>query len=83
MFSLQRVRISPLGVSRRVTVPAPTTWRIVPLLAGLVLFLFGIGADQRAAHRPAAFPGLMVILIGLVVAGPWLTAQAARLLGGS
>src|SRR5262249_31941931 len=27
------------------------------------------------------FPGLIVILIGLVVGGPWLTAQAARLLG--
>jgi hypothetical protein len=27
-----------------------------------------------------AFPGLIIILIGLVVGGPWTTAQAARLL---
>src|SRR5580693_7128436 len=42
LLSLLRVRISPLGVSRRVTPPMPTPWRIVPLGVGLVLFIFGL-----------------------------------------
>jgi ABC-type antimicrobial peptide transport system permease subunit len=80
LISLRRVRISPLGVSRRVTPPAPTAWRIVPLLAGVGLFLYGISITNSKQIGSPAFPGLLVILIGLVVGGPWLTAQAARLL---
>ena len=81
LLSLRRVRISPLGVSRRVTPPAPTLWRIVPLLVGIVLFIVGLARTTAQSIGAAAFPGLIVILIGLVVGGPWLTAQAARLFG--
>ena len=81
LLSLRRVRISPLGVSRRVTPPAPGVWRIVPLLAGVALFIFGLEKTTKQSIGVPLFPGLIVILIGLVVGGPWLTAQAARLLG--
>jgi hypothetical protein len=81
LLSLRRVRISPLGVSRRVTPPAPTAWRIAPLLAGIFLFVFGLAKTSRQTIGGPALPGLLVILIGLVVGGPWLTAQAARLFG--
>ena len=39
------------------------------------------GATTRQSIGAPALPGLLVILIGLVVGGPWLTAQAARLFG--
>src|SRR5580692_2426707 len=81
LVSLQRVRISPLGVSRRVTPPTPSPWRIAPLVAGLVLFVFGLAKTSTRSIGAPAFPGLIIILIGLVVGGPWLTAQAARLFG--
>ena len=81
LVSLQRVRISPLGVSRRVTPPAPSPWRIAPLLAGLALFVFGLARTNAQSIGGPALPGLLIILIGLVVGGPWLTAQAARLFG--
>ena len=81
LFSLQRVRISPLGVSRRVRVPLPTTWRIVPLLVGIVLFVLGLLGTNKQSIGAPAFPGLIVILIGLMVAGPLLTARAARFFG--
>jgi ABC-type antimicrobial peptide transport system permease subunit len=81
LLSLRRVRISPLGVSRRVTPPAPTAWRIAPLLAGIVLLIVGLDLTSAKSIGAPAFPGLIVILIGLVVGGPWLTAQAARLFG--
>jgi hypothetical protein len=81
LVSLQRVRISPLGVSRRVTPPAPSPWRIAPLVAGLALFIFGLARTNAQSIGGPALPGLLIILIGLVVGGPWLTAQAARLFG--
>ena len=31
--ALRRVRLSPLGVARRATPPAPRAWRVIPLLA--------------------------------------------------
>jgi hypothetical protein len=80
LVSLQRVRISPLGVSRRITPRPPSVWRIIPLLLGVALFLFGISTTNSKQIGGPAFPGLLVILIGLVVSGPWLTAQTARLL---
>jgi hypothetical protein len=78
LVSLRRVRISPLGVTRRATPPAPSVWRLVPLVAGIALFLFGLHVTNTKTIGAPTFPGLLVILIGLVVAGPWLTAAAAR-----
>jgi hypothetical protein len=81
LISLQRVRISPLGVTRRVRVPVPTIWRIVPLVAGIAMFVWGLAQTTTQSIGKPALPGLIVILIGLMVGGPWLTAQAARLFG--
>ena len=81
VLSLRQVRISPLGVSRRMTPPAPGVWTIAPLVLGVVLVLLGIATTNSQGIGAPLFPGLIVILIGLVVAGPWLTDQAARLLG--
>lgn len=79
LLSLRRVRISPMGVTRKVTPPSPTAWRVVPLLFGIVLFILGLAQTGRQSIGKPALPGLLVIMIGLVVGGPWLTAQAARL----
>jgi hypothetical protein len=79
LISLRRVRISPLGVSRRQTPPAPGIVRISLLVLGIALFVFGIATTTPESIGPATFPGLLLVLVGLVVAGPWLTAQAARL----
>jgi hypothetical protein len=80
MMSLRRVRVSPLGVSRKVSPPAPRTWRILPLIAGILLFAAGLAATTHKSIGAAAFPGLLIIMVGLVVGGPWITARAARLL---
>jgi hypothetical protein len=83
LLSLRRVRISPLGVTRRATPPAPRAWRLVPLLLGIVLFVVGLAITTPRSIGAPAFPGLILILIGLAVGGPWLTTQAARLLARS
>ncbi|MBN6051634.1 hypothetical protein JYK22_06765 [Nonomuraea sp. RK-328] len=38
LWSLRRMRITPLGVARREPPPAPSAWRLLPLAAGLTLF---------------------------------------------
>ncbi|WP_031524181.1 ABC transporter permease [Streptomyces sp. NRRL F-5123] len=81
-LALRRVRISPLGVTRRTTPRPPRAYRLIPLVAGLVELACFIG------HRPptstgqvrAFLPGILVVLGGLVVAGPWLTMAGARLM---
>src|SRR6266851_1020462 len=79
LLSLRRVQISPLGVSRKATPPAPSVWRLAPLLAGVALFVAGLAVTTPKSVGAPAYPGLLIILIGLVIAGPWLTVQAAHL----
>ena len=80
-LALRRVHISPLGVARRATPEPPRAWRVVPLLAGLAELGFW------AVHgHPASIPGQIqafmssfaLIIVGLFIAGPWLTMAAAR-----
>jgi len=80
-LALRRVRISPLGVSRRVTPKPPRAWQVVPLAAGLAELGF------FAVHgHPASIPGqvqafvssFLLIIVGLVIAGPWITMAAAK-----
>jgi hypothetical protein len=78
LLSLRRVRISPLGVARKVTPRAPSAWRLVPLLLGLALFAAGMALSGSKSIGAASYPGLLLVMIGLVVGGPWLTARAAR-----
>jgi hypothetical protein len=83
-LALRRVFVSPLGVSRRVTPKPPRAWRIIPLLLGL-LELRAVPAlyahPQTGMGQAVEYmPGFLLILIGLMTAGPWLTMAGARLI---
>ncbi len=82
-LALRRVNISPLGVTRRVTPAPPRAWRVLPLLAGLADLGFVVvhGKPASPAGQVLAFvSGFALIMIGLVIAGPWLTMAGARVL---
>ena len=82
-LALRRVRISPLGVTRRVTPKAPRAWRVLPLLAGLgeLGFIVVHGRPSTTPEQIQAFlPAFVLIMVGLVTAGPWLTMAGARLM---
>jgi hypothetical protein len=96
VWSLQRVRISPLGASRKTTPSSPSALRVVPLLLGLVVFTaapFLLTGHQQArgpagqvnsGPSPALFPvlllGELLIMTGLFLSGSWLTMQGARVI---
>ncbi|MFE6867307.1 FtsX-like permease family protein [Kitasatospora sp. NPDC057692] len=79
-LALRRVTVSPLGVSRRVTPRPPSAWRVAPLLAGLAELAWFVGRrpDTTNGQTAAYLTGFLVVMLGLVVAGPWLTMAAAR-----
>ncbi len=82
-LALRRVNISPLGVTRRVTPAPPRAWRVLPLLAGLAdLGFFTVhGKPASNSGQIAAFSaGFALIMIGLIIAGPWLTMAGTRVL---
>jgi hypothetical protein len=82
-LALRRVTISPLGVTRRATPSAPRAWRLVPLFAGIAelgyFALVGRPNDSRG-QVTAYVGGMLVIVAGLVIAGPWLTMIGSRLM---
>ncbi|MFI9328569.1 FtsX-like permease family protein [Kitasatospora sp. NPDC052868] len=79
-LALRRVAISPLGVTRRVTPKPPGLWRLAPLLAGLAELAFFVNRrpDSTDGQTAAYLTGFLTVMLGLVVAGPWLTMAAAR-----
>jgi hypothetical protein len=73
-------------VTRRVTPRPPRAWRLIPLLVGLAelaYFVF-VGRPPATGNGQAAayLTGFLVVMLGLVIAGPWLTMTAARLVAG-
>jgi hypothetical protein len=81
--ALRRVQISPLGVSRRVTPAAPRRWRLVPVLIGvaeLAAFVVVGPPSSTGGQLLGYFSGCLLVMIGLVVAGPWFTMLGARIM---
>ncbi|MFF5081436.1 FtsX-like permease family protein [Actinoplanes sp. NPDC000266] len=81
-LALRRVRVSPLGVTRRVTPRPPRAWRLVPLAAGLAELAFFVGRRPSTSNGQllAYLSGIFVVMVGLVVAGPYLTLLGSRAL---
>jgi hypothetical protein len=82
-LALRRVHISPLGVARRAAPYPPRAWRVLPLLAGFADLGFFVvhGKPASPSTQVLAFvPGYLLIILGLVIAGPWLTMAAAKVM---
>ena len=80
-LALRRVHISPLGVSQRVTPRAPRAWRLIPLVAGLAELAMFVAMGRPGSTTGQVWgylSGFLITMIGLVVAGPWLTMVGSR-----
>ena len=84
-IAMRRVQISPLGVTRRVTPPAPRIYRLLPLAAGIaeLAYFVEVGRPKSTGGQiEAYFSGCLLMMAGLVIAGPWLTMVGSRLIVG-
>lgn len=86
LLSLRRVIISPLGVVRKSTPKPPGIWRLLPLVAGFAALILvwvtnrGVTDTIAMAHAtPIFLVGFGLVLLGIALAGPWLTQYLARL----
>jgi hypothetical protein len=80
-MALHRVNISPLGVARRARPKPPGAWRVIPLLTGLAELGFWTihGHPASGTGQIQAFASsFLIILVGLFIAGPWITMATAR-----
>jgi DNA-binding PadR family transcriptional regulator len=82
-LALRRVRMSPLGVSRRAASAPPRVVRIIPLLAGIAVLAYFDAAGKPGSNNGQLLEllvGLVLIVVGLVLAGPWFTTAGSRLM---
>jgi hypothetical protein len=81
-LSLRRVQISPLGVTRQVAAADPSPWRVVPLLAGIAELAFFVGRrpTTTSGQIRAYGAGFLLAMVGLLIAGPWVTMVGSRLM---
>ena len=82
-LALRRVQISPLGVSRKVTAASPRIVRIIPLLGGIAVLGYFDAAGKpgdTGGQLLELLVGFALLVVGLVLAGPWFTTGGARLM---
>jgi hypothetical protein len=82
-LALRRVQGSPLGVQRRASSPPPRIVRIIPLLAGIALLAYFDSAGKPGAiggQLLELLVGFVLLVVGLVLAGPWFTTAGSRLM---
>jgi hypothetical protein len=82
-LALRKVQVSPLGVSRRVSSRAPRIARIIPLLAGIAELAYFDAAGKPSdvgGQLLELLVGFVLLIVGLVLAGPWFTTAGSRLL---
>ena len=83
-WGMRHVQTSPLGVARRQRVEKqPRWWRVVPLAAGIGLFMatyLTAKKDQDSTQTLLLVLGsVILIMFGFVLAGPWLTKVLSRI----
>ena len=82
-LALRRVQISPLGVNRRASSHPPRITRIIPLLAGIAVLAYFDSAGKPGSNGGQLLEvlvGFVLLIVGLVLAGPWFTTAGSRLM---
>lgn len=84
-WGMRKVRTSPLGVARKQRVEKKTRWwRVIPLLVGIGVILFVRFSSKKDQASEVTvmlfFAGIVLIMIGLVVVGPWLTRVITQII---
>jgi len=82
LVALRSIRISPLGAARRAAPARARAWPLLMVAAGLVLLaassLWASRSTAEEAETYAIAVAFLVLFLGIVLSGPWLTAAVAR-----
>jgi hypothetical protein len=83
VISLRRIRISPLGVARRAVPPKPTPRPLLLVATGMAGLALAVVWDRRTRHGEIALAyaigaAFLVMIVGIVLSGPWLTSVVGR-----
>lgn len=79
-----RAGIGPLGITQSSPETPPRMRRLIPLLAGLTAMILAAFLSRTAnslsaqLQTPLLLGGFVLILLGIVTAGPWLTLLVSR-----
>ena len=82
-LALRRVQTSPLGVTQRTSTRPPRIVRIIPLLAGIAVLAYFDSAGKPGSNGGQLLEllvGFVLLVVGLVLAGPWFTTAGSRLM---
>jgi hypothetical protein len=82
-LALRRVQVSPLGVNRRAANRPPRIVRLIPLVAGITVLAYFDAAGKPGAvgeQLLELLAGFVLLVVGLVLAGPWFTTAGSRLM---
>jgi hypothetical protein len=82
-MALRNVQISPLSVNRRVSSRPPRMARVIPLLTGVALLAYfdANGKPSTVGNQLLELlVGFVLLIVGLVLAGPWFTTAGSRLM---
>jgi hypothetical protein len=82
-LALRKVQTSPLGVSRRTSSRPPQIARIIPLLTGITVLAYFAAAGKPGnigGQLLELLVGFILLIVGLVLAGPWFTTAGSRLM---
>ncbi len=87
-FSVRGVNSAPLRVTRKTRATRTSAWRLLPLVVGLAELAFlayatNIGDSTQHTNGQQALAylvGVLLVMTGLIGAGPWLTARGATLM---
>ena len=83
LLALRRVQVSPLGVKRRAASRPPRSVRIIPLLAGIAVLAYFDAAGKPGSNGDQLLEllvGFVLLVLGLVLAGPWFTTAGSRVM---
>ena len=83
LVALRRVQISPLSVNRRASSRPPRMVRIIPLLAGIAVLAYFDAHGKPGSNGGQLLEllvGFVLLVMGLVLAGPWFTTAGSQLM---
>ena len=83
LIALRRVQISPLSVNRRASSRPPRMVRIIPLCAGIAVLAYFDAHGKPGSNGGQLLEllaGFVLLVVGLVLAGPWFTTSGSRLM---